>query len=581
MSDPHKDWDRKAWYATLLLLLTIVALVLVWTNNCGLQPSKRVVVGPSPAPTPPADDGGDDVGPPPPCTGVSFLDIKPIMDRACVSCHPGFDDYAQVSARAEEMVRRVNLALQNPQHMPREGELPLADKDLLKDWRDAGAPAEPDCDDGGGGATGFIDLDDVESVILEDLNGLDSDDRLQSRYLIVSHKIDEGKIGRDLAVYKNALNKNINSVNVGGEDEVFPAGELSAGIYRIDLETFGIKLSDWAAIEAADKLNIESFTTKGLLIKQLTGTAKPWYHFDNFQDITQRDSAIYYRLTDAPDNFNLLMLQLGVAYSADLANLDALLVGFNGSPLSTSNRLMSRHDSRDGYAWTTYDTGRLDAAEKNLFEFPLLVQTLGIRIFQFVAGETIYTLPNGLQGYYLSDAAGVRQDVAPVDVVRDFLSPVSSEIRNAVSCHRCHSGGLITTRDQIRDHVVANAAQFDPDDVEKVRALFKPAASLAANFSSDNQRFATALRRIGVNPSEPDPMSKASDEYLLDWDVERVATFLLLDTATFKELLNQSATGKAQVGQLLTGGKITYDQFVAVLPVLIDDLRLFQDPVDQ
>ncbi len=175
----------------------------------------------------------------------------------------------------------------------------------------------------------------------------------------------------------------------------------------------------------------------------------------------------------------------------------------------------------------------------------------------------------------------MRQAAAPVDVVRDFLSPVSSEIRVAVSCHRCHNGGLIQARDQVRDHILANASQFDPGDVEKVRALYKPGASVAANFSADNQRYATALRRLNINPAEPDPMSKMSDEYLLDWDAARVASFLLLTEDSFKNLLNQSAAGKAQVGQLLTGGKITYDQFVAVLPVLINDLRLFQDPVDQ
>jgi hypothetical protein len=77
-----------------------------------------------------------------------------------------------------------------------------------------------------------------------------------------------------------------------------------------------------------------------------------------------------------------------------------------------------------------------------------------------------------------------------------------------------------------------------------------------------------------------DPVNLARDRLLLDWNIEQLASFLFLSVDDFKTKLKQSAQGQAQVGQLLSGGTITFDQLVQSLPVLIADLRLFEEPIN-
>jgi hypothetical protein len=60
-------------------------------------------------------------------------------------------------------------------------------------------------------------------------------------------------------------------------------------IYRLDLEAYNMELEgpldnrdDFTAVTDVDPFKFESFTSKGLQIKALTGVAIPWLHGDNY-----------------------------------------------------------------------------------------------------------------------------------------------------------------------------------------------------------------------------------------------------------------------------------------------------------
>jgi hypothetical protein len=620
----YNDWNRKAWIAGVMLALCIIVLLLSRIPGCGTE--KVVVVDP-PQPVDPVSCGDlkpgetkseecpageegkkvfvcnesgqlhlavDDCrAPTDPCAGqptkISFEgEIKQLMTDRCLGCHftpARFDDYGVAKAQAAEFLRRVNLGSDNPQRMPKvpRPELEPGEKALLKGWIEDGLLEDYDCNVQGSDFR-FMDLDAVEAAIILDLDGLDSDDRLNARYLVLSHRYNLDRGGGGLREYRSASDKALNSLSAT-EDDVYLASPVDpAGtILRFDLRAYGLAPSDWKAVEDGDRLNLESETTNGGIIKLLTGARKAWLHADNFIDVAFRNSAIYYKLLKTPATFAELSKRLGADFAGDLLNFDALLVGFNGSKISNQkNRLLSRHETDDGYMWTTFDTVELGGVpQRNLFEFPLLAETGGRALFQFDAGEVIYSLPNGLQGYALFDAKGDRQDLAPINIVRDTDSPVSSEIRNANSCQRCHYSGILTARDEVRDHVLANAAQFELADVEKVKELYRPAGAVAATFSADNLIYAKALSLAGVEASKPDPISVCLDRFLLDWTADEVASLVFMELDAFKVALNQSARARAQVGQLLSGGHITYDQLVAVMPILIEDLRITKDPIGQ
>lgn len=627
----YNQWNKRAWIAGVLLFLAILMGLIQYLPSCG-----------SSKPEPPAgddavdgsgdgkddsnDDGGGDDGAQkceqgdarlgkcpagqtgdvvevcdangawkeygntckgpqnPVCTKTVFADVRPVLEQYCVGCHvsPGkITDYPVAKAWAQESLRRINLPAQNNDHMPKgtSPQLPVEAKETFKAWIDDGALEK--CDDVP--PESYDHLEDIEGAILDDLNGLPSEDRPNARYLVTTHMIS----GENLAlagVAHKAVDKTLNSLNDVTQD-IFLATDIGRGIFRFDLGTYGMDRADWLAIEQADKLEQESFTTKGLIIKALTNTRKPWFHADNFSDVTHRTSAIYHRLLGIPVKLADLQLKIGVRFNADLRDLDATFVGNSSSPIAEQkNRLIVRvgqDRTQDAYYWQTFDVNAVADAKKNLFQFPLLAAAGGQNNFKFDASEVIYTLPNGLQAYALFDALGQRQDEAPIDVVTDVESPLSPVIRNANSCPRCHAAGLITMQDQVLAHVKANASQFPANDVQIVKRLYKEPNAINATFIRDNNLFGRALAKLGVSPLEPDPINQVTDRLLLNWDLRQAAAFVFLSDAEFLDALETSAVAKAQIGQLATGGTVTFAQFQTVLPQLVKDARLFQDPLGQ
>lgn len=525
------------------------------------------------------------------CEQITFQDdIKPLVDDKCLGCHfspERYDDPAVFRKYFDESLRLVNLSNNDPSRMPKfpAPELSFGEKRLLEGWRADGFLDNCDGVPSDGPDFGFLDLDYIEDNILLDQNRLDESDRENTRYLVSTHRRIEGQDDREFEIFEKAANKTLNSLSFERDIFAVTPVDLARSIYRLDLRAIGWDAADWQSIEYADPFKIVSNTAKGRLIRILADANQPWFHLENFINITQQPD-VYYSLLDLPGTFGELADQLGVDYVEDLSEtFDGRLIGFNGSPISNQkNRLLSRHESDDGFMWITYDPVDLDGVpERNLLEFPLLAETGGKRVFDFAAGEVIFTLPNGFLGYMLVNNRGIRQNDAPINIVVDTESPVkpAPAIVNAISCHRCHSAGIIPSVDQIRNAVIANASEFDAIDVELVKALYKGPATNAALFANDNKHYKQALEKAGISQGDPDPLTASTDQFLLDWSLKEVAGFFFRGEDEFKQLLNQSAQGKAQVGQLLTGGSITFDQLVQVAPILIEDLRLFEDRLGQ
>ena len=104
--------------------------------------------------------------------------------------------------------------------------------------------------------------------------------------------------------------------------------------------------------------------------------------------------------------------------------------------------------------WTSYDFAG-NRGDQNLFAFPLGPGPNG---FRHDGGETMFSLPNGFQGYYLSSATGARLDKGPTTIVRD-PSRKDFAVTNGVSCMGCHDQGLRKARDEVRDIVLGARAR--------------------------------------------------------------------------------------------------------------------------
>jgi len=537
----------------------------------------------------------------PTCTQTTFEAVQPIYQKNCVGCHAQIGQYAVAQSWSAESSRRVGLPTGNNDHMPQGTAPQLSSTEIstIQKWVTEGAIQ--DCTQAS--IPAFIDLDYINKVMVTDASSLSITDRPFTRYLITSHAVNAGEKN---AVWIQAMNKTLNSLN-GLTEDLFKAQAIdpTQSVWRIDLRNYGMNAAKIALVDAGDvNINIVDTTSQGLVLQSLIGSKHPWFHADNFIDITHRNSTVYYGMLNIPATLAALQAQIGVNFQNDLANLTINFIGSASSPIAEQkNRLLVRTvqaRSVNAYYWQTFDVNNIpnniqvvvngvlvNENTKNIFQFPLLagtgaaVSTPAVAVFTSDASEAIYTLPNGLQGYVLTDAVGNVVNFADPNVVIDTQTPLGNKVINASnSCNRCHNQGVIPMVDQVLASTVANKSQFTANDVQLVQSVYKAAAADLNFFKKDNSVFAKALNTIGVDPKAADPMSVVTDRFLQNWDLKMIGALLFLTPEKAANAISTSPTALAQIGGLLTpGGTVTFQQFIAVEQQLIKDARLFQDPI--
>ena len=109
--------------------------------------------------------------------------------------------------------------------------------------------------------------------------------------------------------------------------------------------------------------------------------------------------------------------------------------------------------------------------------------------FGFVhdGGEIIFSLPNGLQGYYLIDARGNRLDKGPTNIVQD-ASRRDQAVTNGISCMSCHDKGMQLKEDQVRDYALGNLA-FPKEARDILEENFPVKEDMTKLMKEDMERF--------------------------------------------------------------------------------------------
>jgi hypothetical protein len=225
-----------------------------------------------------------------------------------------------------------------------------------------------------------------------------------------------------------------------------------------------------------------------------TGTPLPWLRGDWFAFTASRPP-LYYDLLKMPKKFAGLEKQVDVDVKSDIEKFLAKRAGFQSSGVSKHNRLIERHTIPTGYFWTSYDF-KGDKPEQSLFVHPLGPD--GDDAFRHDGGETIFSLPNGLQAYYLNTAKGARLDKGPTEIVLDD-SQLDRAVTNGISCFGCHNQGIRQATDDIRNHVL-NDRIFAKEVRDQVEALYPPADAFKSLLDGDAARYRNAMLRAGLDP---------------------------------------------------------------------------------
>jgi hypothetical protein len=366
-----------------------------------------------------------------------------------------------------------------------------ADIKALETWiKSLGTTAVAACD-----ANKFISNKDLIGLIAADLEKLSEVRARGTRYLTLTHLKNICTADEALKVYRQGAVKLLNSLSRSSDVVRLETIDPEQTIIRFNIDDLGWSAHDWDTVIGVYPYNTQPQTQLLSVLHAATGTRLPYVRADWFA-FTASQPPLYNKLLKLPRTFQALAREEGVDIEANIRKYLAQRAGFQKSGVSQNNRLIERHTSRSGYFWTSYDFAG-NRGKQSLFEFPL--GPGGRHGFDHDGGETIFSLPNGFQAYYLNNAKGTSLDKGPTAIVRD-LSRKDLAVTNGISCMGCHDQGMRKAKDDIRAAVINNRV-FPKHVREAVEALYPPHEKMDRIIEGDGKRFTNAMIRAGLEPA--------------------------------------------------------------------------------
>ncbi len=416
----------------------------------------------------------------------------------------------------------------------------------------------------------FADNQAMIRMMSEDLDRLPDHRVKNTRYITLTHLANACLDGDDMKVYRQAVVKLLNSLSTNSdllelsETKVDDAGTM----IRFNLDDLNWTTDNWERLAAAYPYATKPDSDRFDFVVSRIGTSVPYLRGD-WLAFTASRPPVYHDLLKLPDSFGGLTSSLNVDVDANISNFLAKRAGFQRSFVSQNNRLIERHSISTGYFWTSYDFAG-NKGDQSLFEHPLGPN--GDNPFKHDGGETIFSLPNGLNGYYLNAADGQRLDKGPTEIVRD-VDRKDLAVTNGISCFGCHDQGIRLAKDDIRGHIVDDR-NFSKQVRETVEALYPTHDEMDKILKGDTERFQSAMGRAGLDPSLKlggiEMISALSNHYEKHLDMRQVAAeFGVRPDDLLKASLDVGGDARTLVRRLEQQGYVPRDNLEGTFASLV------------
>lgn len=440
--------------------------------------------------------------------------------------------------------------------------------DVLRRWIEAGAPAFPD-DVVKPTADGKVtSLESILKTILAHVESLPRADRPFIRYFSLMHLVAEGTTPENLAIHRDALAKAVNHLSrrrgIVRPKVIDPA---TGGLLAVDIRELGWDAAPFAdsAATAADLRDVnlwdlalldypyglampgnetfsrlaEAYLVPARLLRPVVFVRADWF----VGIVTQ--PPLYEDFLRLPRTAAEVEKQLGVM-SLDSGKRGGVTI----SGVSQNNRVVERHRSADGFYWKSVDF-QSSTARENMFHDPVNLSGSG--------GEFIFSLPNGLQGYFLADAHGNRLAEAPTSIVTDSFAE-DRVVRNGLACMRCHDKGMKRFTDVVRPSLERLGASI-AFDYERALELYPPKEEMDRLLDEDGDTFMAALKQALGHEQTLEPLAPVSRRFLEEpVSLSRAtAEAGLPELATLRELARIPHFATLGFVPLATGGQVQRD----------------------
>ena len=426
----------------------------------------------------------------------------------------------------------------------------------IGNWIQAGAPDWKPTPDPN---TRFITYDAMLTTIQRHIASLDPFDRPFARYFSLTHLYNAGESPETLNIYRMALSKLINSLSWRG-DIINPHPiDTEKTIFYVSLFEYEWDAEDvWTQLEAVYpyRLEFDADTQAGLHkkvadLREEMDCEVPFMQVDWFL-ATASLPPLYHDILGLPETEGELEEKLDVDVARNIARAPGRRVwraGFNDSGPSKHNRVVERHRSGHGAYWKSYDFAG-SAGVRNIFTHPLG--------FQHDGGEVIFHLPNGLQGYYISDSLGNRIDAAPLSIVSNEAAS-DKLVRNGLSCIGCHTEGMKTFTDTVRG-VVEQTRNPSYDKAHALR-LYVSQEEMDGYVSADMERYKVALEATGnVFGGIIEPVSYGAEAFQGALDASHAAAAIGMEEQVFLAKIRlESSLQHLGLTGLLSGENVKRD----------------------
>lgn len=413
------------------------------------------------------------------------------------------------------------------------------------------------------------------TTMRNDILELEAEDRPFARYLTLTHLHNAGMCQRDLDLYRDGLAKAVNSLS--REPRLVRPKPVDADntIYRVDLRDYGWDQSVnfpenngdiWEAVVEVNPFAVRFTGLASDVLRAQAGTEVPFQTADSFIQIATggvldgvaSDLDFYNRILAIPAT--LAQLQKDVTGVSDpQGEIDegrVFRVILENSGVSQWNRAYDRFGGATigEYLYISHDFASA-SGDANLFSNPI--------DFKAVGGEMIFSLPNGLQGYMLTNGAGDVISKGPTNVVTD-PGQRDQTVRVGISCMACHNNGTITKRDEFFDFYNAtnNKNLFSTDEHDRILKLFGSPDTSVQQQDLDAGRFRLALSALSINLDNPEPIINTSWQFEDELSLARVAAEFGVDEQNLAfDLKRLQDRVSKSFGALANDGRLSREAF--------------------
>lgn len=344
-----------------------------------------------------------------------------------------------------------------------------------------------------------------------DVQRLDSDTAKSTRYHYAGHMSAD-----DRAECYAVLSYHVNSIS--RESTIVRPRRVNDWLWAIDIRDYGWSPEVYGALGYAEStvepyFHVEPLDGKGnptrpqipapwlppiemAELLQRTGSTIPIVRADWFIHRTAiqegRNGHGYYDFLEFKSRADAEKLAgLDRAKAISIYREQAAIVPVSGVTLQ--GRQLFRYSTIAGSWWESRDT-KADKDSRGARN----PQRQLLEDYKHDAEEIVFTLPNRLPGFYLSDSAGKQIDSAPPDIASDHKSTSNDRrVHPGLSCIRCHeAGGLRPFDDHARRLYSADGGialgSTDAVKFRRLRSVYL--GNIDRNYKSDVDSFAEAVK---------------------------------------------------------------------------------------